>query len=857
MSRADVRAGRAFVELNIRDSAFNKALNNASKRLTTFGTDIMKIGGVIAGSGAAIIAPIAGAVREFLSAGDALDKMRQRTGISVEALSELSHAATQSGTSLEAVEKAVRRMQKEVGTAGVVSKQLTDSLDSMGVSLESLRRMNPEQQFTTITDGIAAIEDPTQRASAAMAVFGKSGTELLPMIEDLATLRKEARDLGLVMSGEAAADAVKLGDMLANLWKTIKFMGHSLAATLAKPLMEVVAGLQKSATAVLKWTKDNSQVVIVVAKVGAALIAAGAIIASFGAAFVGLGVTLKIISLSMMGFVNALLAVKAVVAAVAAGIAVLFSPLGILVALTAGAVAAWLAFTKSGNSVVKFFTSRFGQVYDVVKDTIGGVVDAIKGGDLSKAATIAMRGVTRVVRVGIASLGDIWEGIKSTAKAAWDTVTAIVSGAVSALGSTVKNALGSTWEAVAGSVRGVVDRIKRVAADIAAPFVDAFARIRDVVGESIGGIADALMAGEFALAGKIAITGLRLAIAEGMDAIGANMTGIFGAAVSKIASLIAGGDFLGAWNVAVQSMSAVWDAWAEGITKTFTGVARSVVDAWQVATSFISRMIIEHQGKLRKLLDAMDILNPVAILSGVSTADRILGPDIQKEQKRSDTTQKQLDDVNRRNLTSTREEVVKNIEMSEVSGDTEALEAYRQQLAMIDEQLANIGTTSQDVIGDAINDAARNLASTADTVRDAIDEIDRTAEARTQAGFDAVTAATEVNDLGLQKLRDELAALRASAKESREKADAEPVEDKRPAVEGEPPEAKAAPVAVTSSAAGLLALGAGSSGVQERTLEEIRQMRKDSHEANKLRLQAATYLRNLERKLDFLGMEAT
>ena len=40
--------------------------------------------------------------------------------------------------------------------------------------------MRPEEQFKYLADRIAAIENPTQKAAAAMAVFGKSGTALLP-----------------------------------------------------------------------------------------------------------------------------------------------------------------------------------------------------------------------------------------------------------------------------------------------------------------------------------------------------------------------------------------------------------------------------------------------------------------------------------------------------------------------------------------------------------------------------------------------------------------------------------------------------------------------------------------------------
>src|SRR5690606_16805579 len=114
------------------------------ERLRNFGRGLATIGAGITAAGAAILAPLAAMQNSFVAAGDALDKMRQRTGISLEALSELDQAAGQSGASLADVEKGVRRMQQNVGKAGVVSKEFTDPLDELGISLEHIRTLAPQ-----------------------------------------------------------------------------------------------------------------------------------------------------------------------------------------------------------------------------------------------------------------------------------------------------------------------------------------------------------------------------------------------------------------------------------------------------------------------------------------------------------------------------------------------------------------------------------------------------------------------------------------------------------------------------------------------------------------------------------------
>src|SRR5690606_13136421 len=91
-----------------------------------------------------------------------------------------------------------------------------------------------------------------RRAGLAMNIFGKAGTQLLPMIEDMGALRQEARDLGFVLSGEAAASAVRVGDMFPTLWSTLKMGPIAIGAAMA-PILEVaLPAIQKFATWGLK-----------------------------------------------------------------------------------------------------------------------------------------------------------------------------------------------------------------------------------------------------------------------------------------------------------------------------------------------------------------------------------------------------------------------------------------------------------------------------------------------------------------------------------------------------------------------------------------------------------------------------
>ena len=116
MSVRDIKAGRAYVEMYLKD-VLAPGLKKAAKRLTAFGRAVNKLGAGLIAGGAALAVPLAAGVQTFTDWGDELAKMSDRTGISVASLSELTHAALQSGASIEELENAVKLLQKNLWTA--------------------------------------------------------------------------------------------------------------------------------------------------------------------------------------------------------------------------------------------------------------------------------------------------------------------------------------------------------------------------------------------------------------------------------------------------------------------------------------------------------------------------------------------------------------------------------------------------------------------------------------------------------------------------------------------------------------------------------------------------------------------
>jgi len=426
-----IRAGRAFVELFADDSKLVRGLRRAEKRLKAFGDRIRNLGLKIAGLGAAMLAPMLGAAKAFSSMGDQVAKMAKRTGLSVKALSELRFAASQTGTSLEALETGFRRMQRSIYDAGRGLSTQTDALADLGLQYKDLAGLSPEDQFKLLADAISRIEDPTRKAALAQALFGRAGTQLLPMFaqgaKGIEALQKEARRLGLTMSSEDAKAAEDFTDALDSLWKVVKMGVFHVGAALAPVLQEVAETITGVAVKVGEWIQQNRDLIVTVLKVAAAVFAGGIALATLGTVISGLGSALGVLITVVTG-------VGAVFKLLGAVIAFLVSPIGLVIAAVA-ALGAYLVYaTGAGGKALTWLGEKFGVLKDDALAAYQGIADALAAGDIGLAVkvlwlTIKMewtRGVNFLEKAWLnfrnffIKIGyDAWHGLLAVVEIVW------------------------------------------------------------------------------------------------------------------------------------------------------------------------------------------------------------------------------------------------------------------------------------------------------------------------------------------------------------------------------------------------------------------------------------------------------
>ena len=400
------------LKVNILGNAadLEKAMGGATRKMQEFGSTAIAKG---AGLTAKLTVPLAGAAAglgalglQAIAAGDQIQLLSDKSGLSTTAIQELSHAGGIAGTDIEAMANAAGRMSKVVGDAERGLSTASDTLETLGIKTRDSSGALRDQDalFAEAVLKLQGLESETQKMAVAQDLFGRAGRDMLPVLnmsaEQFAALGKEAHNLGLVMSEESVAALDAMDDDLTRITGALKGVGLQIAQD-AVPLMQdlvavvkdqVVPWIQYAGEMVgdwIKWFQELSpEVKTTTAVVAGLAAAAGPVFIAFGAGVKVLGVMTKgagglVKVLGMLGKAFTVTKIKAVAAWAAAA-----APIAGIVLAIGGIVTALGLFGKEIGRVV-------GKVAGLVVDSfIARLNLVIKGLNLIIKGVNAVSGTT-------------------------------------------------------------------------------------------------------------------------------------------------------------------------------------------------------------------------------------------------------------------------------------------------------------------------------------------------------------------------------------------------------------------------------------------------------------------------------
>jgi hypothetical protein len=190
---------------------------------------------------AAAAAAIATSVKLSINAFDELSKSSQKIGVSVEALSGLKFAADLSGVSFENLQVGLAKLSVNIDKFNTGTKTAVDTFNRL--QLDPSRFTSTEETLSAIADRFAELPDGATKTALAIEVFGKSGRDLIPLLNQgsagIKSLTDEAAKLGLVIDTNTARAAEKFNDDLKRLTSVATGFRNQVAVELLPVLTDL------------------------------------------------------------------------------------------------------------------------------------------------------------------------------------------------------------------------------------------------------------------------------------------------------------------------------------------------------------------------------------------------------------------------------------------------------------------------------------------------------------------------------------------------------------------------------------------------------------------------------------------
>ena len=183
------------------------------------------------------VAAISAFTKSLIDAANELQDVSDRTGVAAEKLSALGNAATLNGSSQEELNNAISKLSKSIAEASTGAGAQAEAFKALGISVKDANgNIRPTTDILNdVSNAFARAEDGAVKVKIAQDLLGRSGTNLIPLLNQGATA---INSYAATFDDEFIRQSAEFNDNLDKL--IIRF--KTLAATIAGP---VVAALNK------------------------------------------------------------------------------------------------------------------------------------------------------------------------------------------------------------------------------------------------------------------------------------------------------------------------------------------------------------------------------------------------------------------------------------------------------------------------------------------------------------------------------------------------------------------------------------------------------------------------------------
>ena len=173
----------------------------------------------------------------YAELGEQIERTSAMLGVSAKSAQELGFVAEITGGDAKGLATAMERLQLNLQHAQNPTSQQAQALKALGLSAKELIGLSLDQQMDKIANAVLRFADGGNKTAIVMALLGRSGAQMIPVLDQGATglqnLRDKADQVGSVMSEKTVKALNNLERSFVTLHSAISGLAGTLVGEMA------------------------------------------------------------------------------------------------------------------------------------------------------------------------------------------------------------------------------------------------------------------------------------------------------------------------------------------------------------------------------------------------------------------------------------------------------------------------------------------------------------------------------------------------------------------------------------------------------------------------------------------------